>query len=840
MATIAPIPDLNTQNDTAFAPVRIAQLSMPNGIPLPFFESPPLSGPEPGRRLAPSGLPAPASSFVGRQEAVVQVSELLAGTRLVTLTGPGGCGKTRLALEVARRLAGRFEDAVAFVGLAALEDACMVAPAVVRALGVRERPTGSDPALVAPAIGQQRLLLVIDNLEHLLDTAELFGAWLSMCPGLSILATSRERLRLQGESVYPVPPLRLPHVGRSDHDTFAIAGSEAVRLFVERAQAIEPRFSLTAQNAPVVAEICRRLDGMPLAIELAAARVRLLSPEALLARLNGSANTMPLELLSGGPRDLPVRQQTLRRTIAWSYELLDHEERRLFERLSAFVDGFTLEQAADICADTGAAEPVETSPTPSVPRSSILDLIASLVERSLLLPPDPSAAEARFSMLGTIRDFARERLDASGERLAVQRRHAEHYLGVAEAAAPQLHGARQATWLDRLDREHGDLRAALAWCAEHDVTMALRLGGALWRFWQVRGHVREGRAWLERMIEEDQADGSGLPRLELARALNAAAFLAFMAGDYSVAIERHHEILAIRRALGDLEGVAESLNSLGLVLRCVGDLDAADGLFGEALAASRALGSRGREANILNNQARSAHYRGDHAAAQTLHEQALAVGREAGDAWAVAISLGDLGDVRQARGDTDAASRLYEESLAAWLALGDLRGVAQCLEGFAGLTSEARPAQTVRLLGAAAAVREAICEPCSPVRRAWLDRMLKRARASLPDTQFAEAWAVGRAMTSDEAIEYAQDQTRAASTGEQVAAAGTGTCHGQLTRREVEVANLAAEGRSNREIAAALVLSERTVGTHLEHIYAKLGVSSRTAVAAYVFRYGLS
>ena len=422
-------------------------------------------------------------------------------------------------------------------------------PAVARALGVPRQSTGSGWALVALAIGQQRLLLVVDNLEHLLDAAEHFGIWLSTCPGLTILATSRERLRLQGESVYPVPPLGLPQDGRSDHDTSAIAGSEAVRLFVERAQAIEPRFSLTAHTAPVVAEVCRRLDGLPLAIELAAARVRLLSPEALLARLNGSASSTLLELLSGGARDLPARHQTLRRTIAWSYELLDDEEQRLFRRLSVFVGGFTLEQAAAVCDDASGRSLDEISSAPSAPRSSVLDLVASLVERSLLLPlvpgsrPNHASACSRRSGIspGSVSKTA-----ASGRWF--ERRHAEHYLGVAEAAAPQLHGARQATWLDRLDREHGDLRAAMAWCAEHDLTMALRLGGALWRFWQVRGHVREGRVWLERMIEADGAAVSAPPRPERARALNAAAFLAFMAGDYSVAIERHHETLAIRRS----------------------------------------------------------------------------------------------------------------------------------------------------------------------------------------------------------------------------------------------------------------------------------------------------
>jgi ATP/maltotriose-dependent transcriptional regulator MalT len=342
------------------------------------------------------------------------------------------------------------------------------------------------------------------------------------------------------------------------------------------------------------------------------------------------------------------------------------------------------------------------------------------------------------------------------------------------------------------------------------------------------------------VIDADEAAAMAPLGSELAHALNAAAFLAFMAGDYSAAIERHQDVLAIRRQLGDREGVVESSNSLGLVLRCVGDLDGADALFAEALATARELGCRGREANILNNRARLAYYRGDHAAAQDLHEQALAVGREAGDAWAVAICLGDLGDVYRARGDASAACRQYEESLAAWRELGDLRGVAQCLEGFAGLAVEAQPTRAARLFGAASAVRELICEPCSPVRRVDLDGMLNRLRAALSPERFAAAWSEGRAMTPEDAIEHAPSRACSASTPGRGTADGVGTGRGRLTRREVEVARLAAEGRSNREIAAALVLSERTVSSHLEHIYDKLGVASRTALAAYVFRQGIT
>jgi DNA-binding CsgD family transcriptional regulator len=534
----------------------------------------------------------------------------------------------------------------------------------------------------------------------------------------------------------------------------------------------------------------------------------------------------------------------LRRTIAWSYELLDAEEQALFRQLSVFVGGFTLEQAEAVCdggarsADRGAKE--RASPSLLDPRPSILELVASLLERSLLRPVDPVEEVPRFAMLATVREFARERLEASGEALELGRRHAGYYLRLADEAAPRLHGSRQARWLDRLDFEHDDLRTAMTWCAEHDLPAALRLGGALWRFWQVRGHVREGRAWLDRMIEADEAGPSTPSRPERASALNAAAFLAFMAGDYELAAARHRETLAIRRELGDREGIAESLNNLGLVLRCVGDHVAAGALFEEALAAGRGLGNRAREANVLNNMARSAYYRGDHDTAQVLHERGLAVGREAGDSWVVAICLGDLGDVRQARGDAEAARRLYEQSLAAWRELGDPRGVAQCLEGFAGLAADTQVARAVRLFGAAATVREMIGEPCSPVRKIELDRKLWRARGVLGSKAYGEAWSDGQAMPTDRAVEYALEQAVEASMPARGGAAASRAGHGPLTRREVEVARLAAEGRTNREIAADLVLSERTVGTHLDHIYSKLGVSSRTAVAAFMFRQGLT
>jgi tetratricopeptide (TPR) repeat protein len=495
---------------------------------------------------------------------------------------------------------------------------------------------------------------------------------------------------------------------------------------------------LSRENATTVAGICRRLDGLPLAIELAAVRIKLLTPEALLRRLDRR-----LPLLTGGARDLPTRQQTLRDAITWSYDLLTPEEQRLFRRLGIFVGGFTVE-AAEAVGDAEGDLGIEP-----------LDGMGSLAGKSLLRGSETTDGEPRFEMLVTIREFAREQLELSGEAATFRARHARYYRDLVEEIAPRLHGPHQARWLDLLDAEHGNLRAAMAWSADHDLDLALDLGGALWRFWQVRGHVPEGRAWLERVVTADAARPATPPTPSRARALNAVAFLAFMAGDYERATARYRETLAIRRALDDREGIAESLNNLGLTLRCIGDHRGANDLFEQALHQTRALGNRAREANILNNLARSAYYRGQYAAAEALHEQALTAGRESGDDWAVAICLGDLGDVHQAQGDADTARWLYEQSLAAWRALGDLRGVAQCLEGFAGLIVSARPEQAVRLFGAGSAVREAIGEPSSLPRRAQLEQTLARLRATLGPERFGAAWSEGRSLSAEQAVEVA-------------------------------------------------------------------------------------
>ena len=719
---------------------------------------------ESGVRAGAVGLPMLVSSFVGRDHEVAAISELLVAGRLVTLTGRCGCGKTRLAIEVEGRMAARFEDGVVFVSLASLDDPDLVATAIARVLDVRESSARSSWEAVAVALASKRLLLVLDNMEHLVDAAEPMSHWLSRCPTLTLLLTSRERLRLQGEMVYPLPPLTLPDPDGEPSGDLTRANSEAVRLFVARAQSVEPHFAVTEGTAPLVAEICRRLDGLPLAIELAAARIRLLSLEAMLDRLRGTSGSTPLELLSEGSGDLPARQQTLRRTIAWSYELLSSDEQRMFRQLSVFAGGCNLEAIAAVCdgalAPDSLAVPLAGGPVGdswSTAGDSVLDLVGALLERSLLQPLDAAEDEPRFGMLSTIREFAREQLVASDEAPEIARRHAAYCLALAEDAAPRLYEARQVHWFDRLDAEHDDLRAAMAWTAAHDLPAALRLGGALWRFWQVRGHAREGRAWLERIIAADDVSALPSPGPARASALNAAGFLAFLTGDYPLAIQRHRENLAIRRDLEDRDGVAESLNSLGLVLRCAGDHDGATALLRESLDMSRALGNRAREANTLNNLARAAYYRGDLEDARQLHEQSLAVGRAAGEVWAVAICLGDLGDVHRASGDTVMARRLYRESLEAWCALGDARGVAQCLEGFAGLILDDRTELAVRLFGAAAAIREAIGEPCSRVRQQEMDGTLEQARQHLGADQYAAAWTVGQSLTPEQAMAAVQD-----------------------------------------------------------------------------------
>jgi predicted ATPase/transcriptional regulator with XRE-family HTH domain len=660
------------------------------------------AAPRSSLRASPS-LPVPPTPLVGRERDVKEVVGHLLdpGVRLLTLVGPGGVGKTRLAIEAASNAAASFPDGVGFVELTEVGDPARFAPAVARALGLREG--GDEPPLdlLSGHLLDKGMLLVLDNFEQVLPAALLLVRLLSACPRLKALVTSRVALAARGERRFPVPPLGVPP--RSDADTEAAARYPAAALFVGRARAVDPSFKLTDANAPAVAGICRCLDGLPLAIELAASRTNLLSPEALLARLSPG-----LGLLVGGAPDVPERQRTMRATVAWSYDLLAEEERVAFRRVSVFEGGCTLEAAESVCAGPGE-------------RLDVLDAFSSLADASLLGRRTGPDGGPRLAMLAVVREYARELLAGAGEDALARERHALYFLGLAEAAEPELYEPDHPAWLDRLELEHDNLRAALGWARETgDVGLGLRLAGSLRWFWWIRGHLGEGREWLRAFLDEDAVEG-GPHALAPARAkaLYAAGQLAFGQGDLARAARLYGEGLAAYRALGDGAGTATvlaelgqlararedheraaalseealalglgarnglvaaiALNTLGHVRREAGDLDGAVARFEESLAHIGEGEHRRGVAYGLSSLGGAALERGEHERALGLHEQALELYKALGDKAGVAMALVNLGDVARERGEGERAAALYEEALAMHRGLGNRRGADRAL-----------------------------------------------------------------------------------------------------------------------------------------------------------------
>jgi predicted ATPase/class 3 adenylate cyclase len=766
-------------------------------------------------------LPRPSTSFVGREKELAEIAGLLARTRLLTLTGTGGCGKTRLALEAAHRT----EDGEAWlVELAALSDPELVPQAAASGFGVREAPGEPLAQTLAEALRDRSLLLVLDNCEHLVAAcAALADTLLRRCPAARLLATSREALGIDGETTYRVPSLSVPDLKQLPPPV-ELARCEAVRLFIERAAQARPGFALTERNAEAVAQVCCRLDGIPLAIELAAARLRSLPVEELRDRLDDR-----FRLLTGEDWSALPHRRTLRALIDWSYDLLPPSERALFARLSVFAGGWTLESAEALAGSRGSVgvweygsmgpssesghrlpevsppDPETPStreatlrtrtPTPPYPHTSssavpVLDTLSGLIEKSLVVHD----GDGRYRMLETVRQYARDRLDESGEGTAWRARHLVHYRELAETAEPELMGPEQGAWLERLEAEHDNMRAALEWSTSGgDAQSALRLCGAAMRFWATRGYLSEGRRWCRLALERTDAGGRTPAR---AKAMSAAAGLAFIQGDCAAAQRLYEESLALHRELENPRGIALSLNNLGALAFRLGDYAAARARYEEGLAAMRELGDLPSMASALGNLGMLAMTQGDYVAARSLYEQSLALKRELGLPASLAATLNDLAGLTYLQGDYEAARRLFEESLALRRQLGDREGIAlslgnlgsvaleqgdfaaagallreglllvrelglqlamaESLDGLARLAAaEGQLARAARLWGAAEALREALGAPQPLNEREAYDRQVAAARAAWDAASFAAAWEAGRALPLEQVLDEA-------------------------------------------------------------------------------------
>jgi predicted ATPase/DNA-binding SARP family transcriptional activator/DNA-binding CsgD family transcriptional regulator len=797
-------------------------------------------------------LPAPRTSFVGRQTEMTELKRTLAMTRLLTLTGAGGCGKTRLALEVSRDLVRAYPDGVWLVELAPLSEGALIPKALAEAVGTQEQPGRQITEVLVESMRTKEQLLVMDNCEHLIEAAALLvDALLDGCPNLRVLATSREPLDVAGELNWPVPSLSVPDGQPSTVEE--MEKYESTRLFAARASYRRRHFSLTPENVRDVATICRRLDGIPLAIELAAARVGPLSVGQIAQRLDDS-----LMLLRGGGRTAVPRHRTLRGALDWSHELLSEDEKELFGRLSVFAGGWTLEAAEAV----GAGGRVE--------EDAILDLLSGLVDKSLVVEK-PQKSGVRHRMLEPVRQYAREKLEERGESEEIRRRHAGFFLALAEEAEPRLWGPEDTEWLERLDVEHDNLRSALSWALERgDAELGLRLAGALWRFWEAHGHYSEGKRWLEKALEK----GGRASAAARAKALEGFGWLVFRAGEtnravvtaeeglelsddaglggavrakflgllgWMVEVQGHHaqakqlleESLKLNRDVDDNFGIADTLLMLGSTLSSLGDRKRQRQLHEEGIALSRELGYVRTLGRLLFSVGYVLLLEGDYERGVALNEEAAALYRERGYKGGLEFVLDNLGWAALLQGDPERAKTSYEESLVLCRELGDKIVASESLEGLAcvaGVKGEAERA--AKLFGVAEALREAVGSQRMPEEDALREPYLATASSQLDEAAWEEAWAEGRAMSMEQAIEYALSEEKSLTPPSPESEQPSSDEPPSLTPREKEVAVLVGRGLTNRQIASELVLSEHTVHHHVTNILKKLNLSSRQQVAS--------
>ncbi|HYO51038.1 MAG TPA: tetratricopeptide repeat protein [Chloroflexia bacterium] len=742
-------------------------------------------GLEPERGPHVSTLPPEPTLFIGRAREVVAVSDLLRRpeVRLLTLTGPPGIGKTRLSLRVAAGVAGDFSDGVYFVPLAPISEPGLVLSTIAQALGVREAGGQPLPEVLAAYLRDKHILLVLDNFEQVVPAGAQVAALVMQASGVKALVSSREILHVYGGHDFPVPPMTLPDAGHVP-PLDALPDYEAVRLFVERAQAVRPNFSLTSDNAGAIIEVCRRLDALPLAIELATTRINVLTPQSMLTRLDSR-----LALLVGGGQNLPPRQQTLRAAIDWSYDLLHEEEKALFRRLAVFVGGFTLEALEDfefrITSLLNKGQQFEI-------QNSKFQILSFLVGKGLLRSVEASG-ESRFSMMETIREYALEKLEDSGEAGVVRREHAAFFVRFAEQAEPQLLRGEQGGLLDRLEREHDNLRAALRWLLdEGEGETAARLAGSLWWFWYARAYFTEGRRWLEQIV----ARCPQLPARLKGKVLQGVAVLAWSQGDYDTSTEAATESLALRRAiddkagfagslyllgavalqrgrnaeaaqlfaetlslrrgLGDEQGIALSLSNLGLVALNEGEYERAQSLLNECLVLRRKVQYRHGVAQTLNDLGVVMRCRGEYGRADALHRESLAISRELSHKDGMALSLHRLGLVALQRGQPTEAAILFKEGLLLYNELGIRQGVASCLEGLAATHARlGKPDLAATLWGAANTLRQATGTPVPRPELPEYEAAVATTRAAMGHDAFAESWAKGSSMDWHEAVQLA-------------------------------------------------------------------------------------